>query len=147
MVSMKRDEALRELSRDHHQALFRAMRMKRATDADVDEVRQDVLEFWGGHGARHFRVEEEVLLPAFAAGGDPEDDAVVRVLVDHVWIRERIGRLAANELELDELHTLGERLEAHIRHEERILFPMIERALDEGALSSLGERIAAAEFG
>jgi hypothetical protein len=42
---MKREEALQELSRDHHQALYRAMQMKRATDADVDEVRADVLEF------------------------------------------------------------------------------------------------------
>jgi hypothetical protein len=44
------------------------------------------------HGVRHFRIEEEILLPALATGGDPSDEAVVRVLVDCVWIRERMER-------------------------------------------------------
>jgi hemerythrin-like domain-containing protein len=144
---MKRDPGLAELSRDHHQALFRAMRMKRATASDLDEVREDVLAFWRDHGARHFQIEEEVLLPAFAASGDPEDEAVVRVLVDHVWIRERMDRLAENELDPAGLNELGERLEHHVRHEERVLFPMIESALDPATLGALGRRIAEAEAG
>ena len=142
---MKRDPALTDLSRDHHQALYRAMRMKRAAEDDRGEVRDDVLAFWSEHGARHFRIEEEILLPAFATGSDPGDQAVVRVLVDHVWIRERMDRLAADELNLAELHELGERLEQHVRHEERVLFPLVERALEPDALAALAERIAAAE--
>lgn len=121
------------------------MRMKRATDEDLDEVREDVLAFWGEHGARHFRIEEEILLPAFAASSDPGDEAVVRVLVDHVWIRERMNRLTANELDVGALRELGERLEGHVRHEERVLFPMIEAALEPAALTALGERLAEAE--
>jgi hypothetical protein len=144
---MKRDPGLAELSRDHHQALYRAMRMKRATEGDLTEVRADVLAFWADHGAKHFRIEEEILLPAFAAAADPGDDAVVRVLVDHVWIRERIARLAANELDLAGLHDLGDRLEGHVRHEERVLFPLIEAALVPAALEGLGRRIAEAEAG
>lgn len=144
---MRRDRALEALSREHHQALYRAMRMKRATADDLAEVRDDVLEFWRADGAKHFRIEEEVLLPAFATRGDPGDDAVVRVLVDHVWIRERIGRLAEDALELDEVHELGARLEQHVRHEERVLFPLIESSLDPEALSALGERVLAAEAG
>ena len=144
---MKRDAALADLSRDHHQALYRAMRMKRAVEDDIDEVRGDVLSFWAGHGARHFRIEEEILLPAFARSGDPADDAVVTVLVDHVWIRERMERLAADELELEAVHELGERLERHVRHEERVLFPLIQAALHPDALATLGQRIAAAEAG
>jgi hypothetical protein len=142
---MKRDPGLAELSRDHHQALYAAMRMKRATADDLGEVRGGALEFWGDHGARHFRIEEEILLPAFATSSDPGHEAVVKVLVDHVWIRERIDRLAANELDLAELHELGERLEGHVRHEERVLFPLIETALEPDALEALGRRIAEAE--
>lgn len=142
---MKRDPALSDLSRDHHQALYRAMRMKRATPDDLGEVRDDVLGFWAEHGAKHFRIEEDVLLPAFAAAGDPADDAVVRVLVDHVWIRERMYRLGEDRLALAEVHELGERLDEHVRHEERVLFPLIEDALDDETLTALGNRIAAAE--
>ena len=142
---MKRDPALSELSRDHHQALFSAMRMKRASEADRAEVREAALEFWSGHGARHFRIEEEVLLPAFAARADPDVEEVRIVLVDHVRIRERFERLAADELDLGDLHELGERLERHVRHEERVLFPLIEDRLDDAELSALAQRIEAAE--
>jgi iron-sulfur cluster repair protein YtfE (RIC family) len=37
----------------------------------------------------------------------------------------------------EELHELGERLHAHIRHEERVLFPLIEASLSEDELSDL----------
>jgi hemerythrin-like domain-containing protein len=142
---MKREAALTDLSRDHHQALYQAMRMKRADEAGLSEVRDDVLSFWREHGAVHFRIEEEILLPAYATVGDPADEAVVRVLVDHVWIRERMERLESGELDVLEVHELGDRLERHVRHEERVLFPLVEDALDPVALAALGERIAAAE--
>ena len=47
-----------------------------------------------------------MLLPAFAAAGDQREDAVVTVLVDHVWIRERMDRLALGELDLAGVHEL-----------------------------------------
>lgn len=142
---MKRDQSLAELSRDHHRALRGAILMKRATEADRDEVRDAVLAFWTAEGAKHFRIEEDMLLPAYAAKADPGSEAVVRVLVDHVWIRERMERLAADGLDLEELHQLGQRLDDHVRHEERVLFPLIEEALDTETLAELGRRIAAAE--
>jgi hemerythrin-like domain-containing protein len=142
---MKRDPALVDLSHDHHQALNSAMLMQRASADNLADVRDGALAFWQDHGAKHFRIEEEVLLPGFAAVGNPNDDAVVRVLTDHVWIRERMDRLAADELDLAGVQELGERLAAHVRHEERVLFPLIERALDPDALASLGRRISAAE--
>ena len=40
---------------------------------------------------------------------------------------------------------LGERLDEHIRHEERILFPAMERALSAEQLASLGRAVEAAE--
>ena len=142
---MKRDAALTPLSHDHHQALYQALQLRRATDQNVAEVRDGALAFWADDGAEHFRIEEEVLLPAFAAAGDPADEAVVTVLVDHVWIRERMARLAADELDLGGVHELGERLAAHVRHEERVLFPLIEETLHAESLAALGRRIADAE--
>jgi hypothetical protein len=142
---VKRDPALVGLSHDHHQALYAAMRMRRATAADVGDVRDVVSAFWRDHGAEHFRIEEEVLLPAYASVGDPRDEAVVTVLVDHVWIRERMQRLQADALSQAELQELGERLDAHVRHEERVLFPLIEGTLAPDALATLGRKLAAAE--
>ena len=45
------------------------------------------------------------------------------------------------------LRELGERLERHIRFEERELFPMIEVALPDDELTQLGDAFARAEAG
>ena len=94
---MKRSEALQPLSRDHHRALTAAVALKRATE--VDDAGSRFLEFWDDHGEHHFRVEEEVLLPAWAEHGAYDDPAVVRVLTDHVAIRRDAMRLRRGELE------------------------------------------------
>ena len=142
---MKRTPELQPLSRDHHQALFAALRLRRA-DADTAEAAADLfLDFWRDHGRRHFQLEEDVLLPAFVlGGGDPADALVARVLVDHVEIRARARRLE-DESPLPALHDLGERLAAHVRLEEDRLFPLIERTLSPDALSALGAELDRAE--
>ena len=133
---MKRHEALEQLSRDHHQALFQAMRLKRAEEADAGDVLGDFLDFWFGVGHLHFRAEEEVLLPAYSAYADASREEVVRVLVDHVEIRREAHELGSltSDPPPDRLHSLGERLDAHVRHEERVLFPLIEEALPDDEL-------------
>jgi iron-sulfur cluster repair protein YtfE (RIC family) len=143
---MKRSEALASLSRDHHQGLFVALQLKRADAGTAAQAREAFLTFFEREGARHFRVEEEVLLPAYARRAEPDRDAVVRVLVEHVDLRRRAQDLAAgSEPDVGELHELGERLEGHIRHEERVLFPMIEEALPAEELESLAAAVERAD--
>ncbi|MGH2742101.1 MAG: universal stress protein [Thermoleophilaceae bacterium] len=82
-----------------------------------------------------------LLLPAYARHAEPDDPAVVRVLVEHVDLRRRAQDLAASpDAAAADLRELGERLERHIRHEERVLSPMVEEALSQAEL----ERLAAA---
>ena len=142
---MKRHRALQPLSRDHHVALVAAQRLRRAAAGDADAARAAFLEFWNEHGARHFRVEEDVLLPAFAAYGDPADERVVEMLVDHVRIRAAAAALARGEGDLDAFHALGTALERHVRLEEREVFPLIEEALPEEAAERLVDAVLAAE--
>ena len=140
---MKRHEALAQLSRDHHQALFQAMRLKRANEQDAAEVLENFLDFWADVGLLHFRAEDEVLLPAYSAHADASAEPVVRVLVDHVEIRRAAHELgdARGTVDIELLHALGERLEAHVRHEERVLFPMIEEALPDDELVRVARRV------
>lgn len=98
------------------------------------------LTHWEEHERPHFRLEEEVLLPAYAVRGDPNHPAVVGVLVDHIMIRRDAARLD-EACSLEVLHRLGARLGAHVELEERELFPLIEGALTEPELVELGERI------
>ena len=145
---MERSEALAPLSRDHHQALYRALKLKRADESSAVQALREMIEFFDSDGALHFGVEEEVLLPLYVrdAGADPDDEAIVRVLTDHVWIRARIAALReSDQPSVVELRELGQRLEAHIRHEERVLFPAIELALSAEQLASLGRAVEEAE--
>jgi iron-sulfur cluster repair protein YtfE (RIC family) len=133
---MKRSDALAPLSRQHHQGLAVALKLKRADSNTADDARAAFLDFWETEGREHFRLEEEILLPSYARHGEADHPAVVRVLVEHVDLRRRGADLAAAPAPDPEvLQDLGERLERHMRHEERVLFPLIEAALPEAELT------------
>jgi iron-sulfur cluster repair protein YtfE (RIC family) len=145
---MKRGDALAQLSRDHHHGLVVAQQLRRATPATAAGARDGFLTFWYREGHEHFRIEEDVLLPALARHHPPTDTAVIRVLTDHVDLRRRAADLVANAGPTPEdLHELGDRLQAHIRHEERVLFPLIESALPDNDLAELAAALEKAEQG
>ena len=145
---MKRSEALKVLSHQHHQGLFAALQLKRARHDNAEEARQAFLYFYQREGARHFRAEEELLLPAYARHTKPDRPEIVRVLTEHVDLRRRGQDLDASAgVAPEALRELGERLECHIRFEERELFPMIEAALPDDEVVRLGAAIACAEAG
>lgn len=140
---MKRSEALTPLSHDHHVALEAALRLRRATEEDVGLAGARFAAFWHRAGEQHFEIEEELILPALGDDDPAWTDAVERVRAEHADIRARV--LALDGTDVEATRTLGERLHAHIRFEERVLFPLLERALDERALADLGARLRAAE--
>jgi hemerythrin-like domain-containing protein len=138
IVGMKRDPALVSLSRDHHRALSVAQRLRRATSETAAEGRANALEFWEDAGRTHFRLEEEVLLPAYAREGDAYHPLVARVLCDHVAIRSSMNRLAgAAVADVAALHELGAMLAGHVRLEERELFALIEHTLSAAQLEAV----------
>ncbi len=146
---MKRHPGLRELSADHHQGLVGARRLRKAAAGEVQNpvaTGRSFLEFWRKDTSIHFRKEEEVLLPVYARfGGDMGAEPVVEMLAQHARIRglvmELEEQLPQNEARIKTLHELGEQLEAHIRLEERRVFPLIENNLPEGALKEIGVRL------
>ena len=136
---MKRSEELAPLSRDHHQGLFAALNLRRG----APDARDVFLRFWVD-GRRHFAIEEALLLPALARHVPPDHEAIVRVLVEQVDLRRRAADVEAG-VATASLQELGDRLHAHIRHEEDILFPLVERMLPREELVALGASIADAE--
>jgi len=142
---VKRSTALTSLSRDHHQALVVAQRLRRATDATAANARAAFLAYWTEHGRLHFRLEEEVLFPAYAGHGDPHDPVVLRALGDHAMIRHRADAVAAAaSSDPSALALLGAELAAHVRLEEREVFPLIERVMPERELEAVARALEAA---
>jgi hemerythrin-like domain-containing protein len=142
---MKRHPALQTLSRDHHQALVVAQRLRRAGDRGASEAQAAFLEFWRSGGELHFRVEEEVLLPRFAAAGGAHTAVVARVLIEHAEIRLRVLRLQGGAASAALLEELGGLLAEHVQLEERELFSAIEESLEDRQLRRLAADVAAAE--
>ena len=139
---MKRSEALAPLSRDHHVALGAALRLRRATADDLRRATAQFGEFWRHDGARHFEIEEELILPALPPGDAEWDAAVARVLAEHADILARARAL--DGADVDAANELGERLHAHVRYEERVLFTLLEERADAAALEALGAAVASA---
>jgi hypothetical protein len=137
---MKRHPALIPLSHDHHHVLVIAQQLRRATSENTNEAARAFLAHWETEEKQHFRLEEELLLPAYAAHGEPGHPAVTRMLQDHMLIRRDADRLA-REPSLELLHELGKLLADHVQLEERELFPLIETTIPEPDLEALGARL------
>ena len=139
---MRRSLALRSLSRDHHQSLVVARNLFRATD---DRAGALALRWRHLDGKDHFRIEEEILLPGWMDSCSQADAAMVtRVLAEHALIRADFSEYERFGLGMTGLAELGQSLQRHIRFEERILFPQIERSMGEAELTTLAERVRAA---
>lgn len=145
---MKRNPNLRKLSDDHHSGLVQARRLRRAAggEGELLGIARAFLRFWEEDTRLHFREEEEVLLAVFARyGGDPGAEPVRDMVADHARIRGLVMTLgeeaAAGAVEPETLAKIGDHLEAHIRLEERRVFPHVEGFLPEEALEEIGRRL------
>lgn len=153
---MKRSAELRNLSEDHHHGLVQARRLREAAlgeGGDLMEASRDFLAFWQRDTSVHFRKEEEALIPVLARhGGDLLGrEQVVQMLLQHARIRGLAMQLSdeveRGDVRPETLREIGEELEAHIRLEEREVFPMIEETLSEEGLKEVASRLAVKEAG
>jgi quercetin dioxygenase-like cupin family protein len=74
----------------------------------------------------HFREEEETLFPLLVDAEEARP-LLVEALLDHQRLHALTAALDGSADVRRSMRELGERLEAHIRLEERELFPLIER--------------------
>lgn len=125
---MKRSASLIQLSREHHPALKLARRAQRIADEPGDArsvFMAEAVEIFKREMAPHFHCEETTLLPQLEAAGFL--GLVQRTLDEHAEIRLLIDRIATGDA--CSLKHFGEKLEAHVRFEERELFTAAESLL------------------
>lgn len=137
---MKRDKSLAHLSREHHFALVIAKRARGAAGEESrDRLVAEVIEKFAQDLESHFRVEEGILLPHLKRAGQGE--LVARTLMEHAHLRRLVGELAARDEET--LHRFGDVLKAHVRFEERELFPVAESVLSPETLEEIHRHVEA----
>jgi len=143
---MRRHPSLIPLSHDHHNGLVQAVRMRRAaTDGDASArlaAARDFMEFFRNEERVHLRDEEEELFPLLLRHVPSQPALLREARVQHVQLEGFARKLeiavAAGIVDRETLAAAGELLEAHIRLEERQLFPLIEELVPDAELRSLG---------
>ena len=141
-TTSRRHDSLIPLSREHHHALMLCLRIHRGLiehDADSNWLRLKAghaVLFFEDSLVTHFQAEEEFLFPAMLElAGAP--DLVDELLAEHRTIRDLVDRLRQNEAVslASMLRELADTLEAHIRKEERRLFPIYEQQASPETIS------------
>ncbi len=137
-LSMKRDPRLQGLSSEHHAALVLARTLGRLDDPALwtPDAAQSLRRAVERELEPHFRTEEDVLLTALRTAGAVR--LVERVESDHRALRTFAA--AATNGDFDAAKAFGERLTAHVRFEERELFPRCEAELSEEVLEAVFRR-------
>lgn len=144
---MKRDRRLYPLSWNHQTGLAFVHRLRKALEdgaEGLEALRASVAAFWAGDLAPHFRAEEEILLPAVRESGSACDVELDRMLREHRQLAELRDSISA---ETDaavlrrHLETFAGTLHDHIRFEERILFPCIERTIPSARFDAVGKAL------
>jgi hemerythrin-like domain-containing protein len=141
---MKRSTDLEPLSHDHYEGLLvtNHLRQGLANGADPEVMVAYVGHVWRCRLRHHFEQEERLLLPLLAALG--ADALAERMTGEHRVLQELVARLEAGEpAPLHLLDAFARGLQAHIRFEERTLFPELERRADEEALAAVGRQLQA----
>jgi len=131
---LKRSKELAPLSREHHDGLLFAWKIKQglANETAIETLCNYTRWFWSNHIKPHFKEEEKVLVKFL-----PEDNALVKQMFrEHAQIRDLIISLD-KEPDSSSLQLLAEFVNNHIRFEERQLFLYAEQTLTPEQLNEI----------
>lgn len=137
---IKRNKHILRLSKDHHFTLLFCWKIRQGQkkEVDVERIKKYVQHFWQSDMQEHFREEEEILFAPV------NDHKVQKAIDDHHQIKEQVDELMKTLSGLssfNQLSVLADTVEAHVRYEERVLFPHLEKVLTEAQLEDIGAKL------
>lgn len=119
---IKRDESLRQVSREHHHGLLLCWKIRAGISKKVglERIKRYTDWFFKIHLIPHFELEEKFIFPILGK----DHKLIKKALTEH----RRLYRLFKNDDEVEKnLNFIEEELESHIRFEERILFNEVQK--------------------
>lgn len=123
---MKRAAFLQPFSREHHHNLLLGWKIRKGFSKNIEpeRIKKYTDWFYKTHIDRHFKLEEKYIFPVLGRG----NQLVEKALSQH----RRLRRLFKDQKNLEKsLSLLEEELEAHVRFEERELFPKVQEKANE----------------
>ncbi len=143
---MKRHESLQPWARDHHEGLVLARSLRWAAEEGAEERRRALVELdraWTGVLSAHFEEEEQWLTPLLA--GEDEE----RLRREHDALRALVRELLTLDRNVDPdpvlLLRFSNKLNDHIRWEDRELFVRVEEQAPPQELADIGPPLHEAE--
>lgn len=128
-----------ELSRDHHSGLLFCWKIREGLKlhTDLGRINKYVNYFWRNHLEAHFSEEDFLLFSRI------DNQLTSQGKNEHLMITLLLDKI--NHTEYNNAAAYGEfatYLTQHIRFEERVLFPFLEKELPEHALTYIGNYLA-----
>lgn len=126
----KRHKALQPLSREHHHGLLLSWKIRSGFSKNIEPKRIKTYADWfyETHLVPHFEMEEKHIFTILKE----DNDYIKRAMADH----RRLKRLfTKQDDEAKVLSKIEEELDKHIRFEERVLFPEIQKVATESQLA------------
>jgi hemerythrin-like domain-containing protein len=145
---MKREKFLWPLTGEHHEALMMCRTIRQAAEtiqgdgagSPLENLSAKVSQFFIEKLKPHFAAEER-MAETLSARAEKNEDLLLRLSGDH----KRLKNLAKNG-SLEALVLFAEELEAHVRFEENIYFPLLESGLTEKEKQKAGEDLKQSLF-
>jgi len=136
---IKRSKQLTPLSKDHHDGLLFAWKIRQGlkNGADIKVIGEYVQWFWKNHLQEHFIEEEQILAPHLPA----ENELLQRMIDEHHEI-EAMVHITENIPDESLLAKVAQSIDDHIRFEERELFLYAEQLIPEKELNLIYEQLS-----
>ncbi|MBI1286503.1 MAG: hemerythrin domain-containing protein [Flavobacteriales bacterium] len=131
---LKRQKELQPFSREHHHGLLLCWKIGKGLRNSIDDgrIKKYVDHFYEHSLVQHFEDEEKFVFPILG----PENKLVQQALAEH----RRLLRLFTDTSNVRKaLSKIEEELDAHIRFEERVLFPEIQKVASEAQLQTIDQ--------
>ena len=135
---IKRSPALIQFSKDHHFALLLIWKIRRGIYLDIqpERINNYIMFFFENYLEDHFKEEEELLFVHLDKNSESRKIAVN----DHKVLREIVEDIKSNPKNESIATSFADKLEKHIRLEERELFNELQNTLGESELDIVAEK-------
>jgi hemerythrin-like domain-containing protein len=135
---IKRSKQLAPLSREHHDGLLFAWKLRQGLDNDtpLDILKSYCHWYWKHHINQHFHQEEDILLSFLPSN----NQMAVQLKEEHNNIRELILCIG-HKPDTTTFSMLAEFICRHIRFEERVLFAYLEKSLSNEQLNHICQQL------
>ena len=138
-IPIKRSPALVQFSKDHHFALLLIWKVRQGLHFSIESQRINnyIIFFFQNYLEEHFKDEEDLLFVHL----DYNNASRTVAEQDHKAVREIMEKIKSDPKNKTISSEFINRLEKHIRFEERELFNELQNALNESDLNIIAEKM------